>query len=166
MKTTIEEYTDKRAVMPLKCWDIFSQFSVSLPKSIIQDNRRDELNQLLFFAKKYNWENDLKTILKSNSYEALVLTDVSKNILWVNDGFTKMTGYSKEFARNKQPSFLQGKNSEKKRAVIRKKLSKHLPFKEIIVNYKKDGTPYNCEIHVIPLKTNKTTHYLALERAV
>ena len=40
------------------------------------------------------------------------------------------------------------------------------PFTDIVINYKKDKTPYRCEIKVFPLFTENTTHYIALEKAV
>lgn len=165
MKNPIEVYTDKRAVMPLLSWDIFSQFSLANSYTTAS-SKTNEIEKLSQFAFNFKWKNDIKSILETNNYEALVLTDASKKILWVNDGFTRMTGYSKDFAKNKQPVFLQGEASVEKRKVIRKKLAKDLPFKEVIINYKKDGSPYNCEVYIIPLKSNKTTHYLALERAI
>lgn len=165
MKSTIENYIEKRNVMPLLCWDIFTQYT--LTKNSKTTKKHQELAQLLYFASKYNWQNNVKQILSSNTYEALVLTNVSKEILWVNEGFTEMTGYSKEFAKHKRPDFLQGKStSSEQRLIIREKLQKDIPFKEVIINHRKDGTPYNCEIYVIPLKNNNITHYLALERAV
>lgn len=165
IKTIIDKYADKRAVMPLLCWDIFSQFNLKTSFSQFTE-RNEEIIQLSSFANKFNWENDIKSILKTNSYEALVLTDIHKKILWVSNGFTKMTGHSKEYAINKKPNFLQGKKSFEKRIAIRKKLAKKIPFKEVIVNYKRDGTAYDCEIYIIPLKTKEVTHFLALERAV
>lgn len=164
MKKSIEKHTEKRAVMPLLSWDIFSQFGLDFLHT--SSKKENEIKKLSALSLKYNWKIDIESILKENIYEALVLTDTSKKILWVNDGFTEMTGYSKDFAKNKRPTFLQGKKSEAKRQVIRKKLATELPFKEVIINYKKDGTSYDCEIYIIPLKTHKTTHYLALERAV
>ena len=116
-------------------------------------------------SKKYNWTNDFDTIFNNNTFEALVVTDVSRKILWVNSGFTKMTGYSKTFAINKTPSFLQGrKTSDATRNRIRQKLQKNNPFKEIIVNHKKDKSTYKCEVSIFPLKSDKTTHFLALEK--
>lgn len=163
-KTEIDKYIDNRAVMPLISWDMFTQLSSD--RLNLDAEKSLEIADLNRFASIYNWKNNIKSILVNNKYEALVLTDASKNILWVNNGFTKMTGYPKSYAKNKQPVFLQGEASQEKRMIIRKKLAKELPFKEIIINYKKDGTPYECELHIFPLKSEKTTHYLALERAV
>ncbi len=127
-----------------------------------------DLKTINFLAKKYNWKNNLKTILNTNNYESLVITDLSKKIVWVNDGFSKMTGYNKEFAINKTPSFLHGKETQDKtRKRIGAKLIKNKPFKDIIINYRKDNTPYKCELHIFPLfDDQKTTHFIALEREV
>jgi len=76
-----------------------------------------------------------------------------------------MTGYSKKFALNKTPNFLQGEATEtetKKR--IRTKLEHLKPFTEIIVNYRKDKTPYKCEVKIIPLYKDRVTHFLAIEK--
>ena len=78
-----------------------------------------------------------------------------------------MTGYSKKFAINKTPNFLQGENTlktTKKR--IRTKLELLKPFTEVITNYRKDKTPYKCEVKIIPLYKEKVTHFLAIERKV
>ncbi|TYP97537.1 PAS domain S-box-containing protein [Tenacibaculum adriaticum] len=165
MSNSIEEYIDKRVIMPLLSWDIFSQFSLN--KNDIYNLQDQEIKQLLYFSHKYKWDQNIQSILTKNSYEALVLTNNAKEIIWVNEGFTKMTGYSKEYVKHKTPSFLQGKDtSENKKTIIRKKINNNTPFKEVILNYKKDGTPYQCEIYIIPLKKENTTHYLALEKAI
>lgn len=81
-----------------------------------------------------------------------------------------MTGYEKEFALNKTPRFLQGeKTKESTRKRIKEKLLKGKPFKDVIINYRKDKTSYKCELHIIPLHNNETTkitHFLALEKEI
>jgi PAS domain S-box-containing protein len=127
-----------------------------------------DLLSLKSYAENKKWKHDVEPILLKHSFEALILTDINRKILWVNDGFSKMTGYSKNYAIDKSPSFLQGKNtSEKTKARIKKRLKADKPFKEIIINHRKDNTTYKCELHIFPLKEkNKTTHFLALERQI
>lgn len=142
--------------------DFYFQHFKKLSNAITVENDVLELTKM---AKKYEWQNNLNAILKNNSYEALVITDLSKKIIWVNTGFSKMTGYPKNFAINKTPEFLQGKETSlqtKKR--IREQLQLNLPFKEVVVNYKKDNSSYKCEVHIFPLFNKETTHFLALEK--
>ncbi len=150
--------------MPLMSWDIYME---NYGKMLVEATKKGELKQVASLAKKYNWQNDLDLAFSEHEYEALVITDINQNIIWVNEGFCTMTGYSQKFALNKTPNFLQGAQTSletKKR--IRKKIKQNIPFKEIIINYKKDKTPYTCEVNIIPLYNNKTTHFIAFERQV
>lgn len=149
---------------PLLSWDLSS---LGYFKKIEELQKEQDLKDLQRFAVKYNWQNQLDEIILNNDYEALVLTDLTRTILWVNDGFTEMTGYTKNSALHNTPSFLQTKETnESSRKNIRKKLQGQKPFKAVIVNRKKDNTLYKCELHIFPLIHDETTHYLALERQV
>ncbi|SNR16943.1 PAS domain-containing protein [Tenacibaculum jejuense] len=133
-----------------------------------ESSLKKDIFSLKHLAKKYTWENNVEHILSKNSFEALILTDINRNILWVNDGFSKMTGYPKNYAIRKTPSFLQGRStSAEVRERIKQKLQLGNPFKEVIINHKKDKTEYKCEIHIFPLKdNNQVTHFLALEKQI
>ena len=154
----------KAKIMPLISWDIFMD---SYNRRLIEVKKRIEMQQVFSYAKKFNWKNDLNLTFSENDYEALIVTDKNQNIIWVNDGFTSMTGYSKQFAINKTPEFLQGKEtSVNTKNRINKKILTDKPFKEIIVNYKKDKTSYLCEIKIIPLYNEGVTHFIAFEKKV
>ena len=130
-------------------------------------NRKRDINFIKEFSKKFQWNDNLDEIFKGVAFETIVLTNEKQEILWVNDGFKEMTGYTKTFALKKTPSFLQGKNTcAVTRKRIRNKILANEPFKEIVLNYKQDKTPYKCEINVFPLSHKNTTHYIALERAI
>lgn len=147
---------------PLMSWDISSPIFNLLGK------RSSDLESLNELGSQNNWEIDFKKEL-SVSYQTLVLTDLNQQILWVNEGFKDMTGYSPEFALGKKPTFLQGaKTSTFVKNRIREKLSKGERISETITNYKKNGSEYDCMISIIPLldSNKRITHYLALEREV
>lgn len=151
---------------PLLCWDIYAS---GLAKNAIEFNRQTELDILKSFKKKFKWQLDIDAVFQEKDFEALVLTDCSQSIKWVNKGFTKMTGYPVNFAIGKKPGFLQGaETSTKTKKNISANLKTGKPFKERIINYKKDGALYYCEIEIFPLKSNsnKTTHFLAFEKEV
>ena len=150
--------------MPLLSWDIYIQHYHKHLKQIEKESELEQVNEL---AEKFNWKNDMNTLINESEYEAIVVTDINQKIIWVNNGFTEMTGYSKKFAVNKRPSFLQGaRTSEKTKNIIRENIKKDISFKEVIINYKKDKTPYVCEVQIIPLYGEETTHYIALEKKV
>lgn len=149
---------------PLISWDLSG---LGYFDTLEELQREQDLSVLKRFASKYKWKNQLDQIILNNKYEALVLTDLTRNIIWVNEGFTEMTGYTKNSAVHNTPSFLQGaETTEESKNIIRKKLKGNKPFKAIIINKKKDNTLYKCELHIFPLIHNETTHYLALENQV
>jgi len=85
---------------------------------------------------------------------AVVLTDTDKTILWVNPHFFEMTGYRMEEVIGKKPSILQGKNTQMDVLMrIKKNLEakKPKPFKEEIINYRKNGEEYPCRVVVHPI---------------
>ncbi|MDR7132594.1 PAS domain S-box-containing protein [Algoriphagus sp. 4150] len=145
---------------PLMSWDI------SNPMSEIRAKKIEDLETLMGFSELHHWQVDLNKELTAG-YQALVLTDSDQQILWVNQGFHTMTGYTPEFALGKKPSFLQGANtSENAKRRIREGLAAGRNITEVVTNYRKDGEEYECRISIIPLihSTRGITHFLALER--
>lgn len=149
-------------LMPLHSWDIYNDYYARQLLFLKQKNAIESFKKI---AQKFDWKNDLDGVFQDKSFDALVLTNRNAKIEWVSEGFTQMTGYSSRFALDRTPRFLQGKDTDK--AVLQRfkhKLSRDEPFTEVLINYKKDQTPYKCEISIIPLINDQTTHYLALER--
>ncbi|MBV1909508.1 MAG: diguanylate cyclase [Kangiellaceae bacterium] len=90
-------------------------------------------------------------------------------IVYVNEAFAKLSGYSTDFAIGKSPKFLHGANTDiEARNRIRSALDNHLPIKETIYNYRADKTGYWVELNIFPLKdeTGVITHFAAIERDV
>lgn len=56
--------------------------------------------------------------------------------------------------------------NEVSRSKIREAIKNKHPFKEIVINYKKDGTFYKCEIEAYPKfdADNNLVNYIAYER--
>ena len=149
-------------LMPLRSWDIYNDY---YSRQLVIIRQQNSINTFKELAAKFEWTNDLDAIFKGKSFDALVVTNKKAKIEWVSEGFTEMTGYSSTYAINRTPHFLQGEETDPAALErIRYKLAKDEPFTEVLVNYKKDKSTYKCEINVIPLKTQNTTHYLALER--
>lgn len=125
-----------------------------------------ELKQITYLlGEEISQEN--QSLIKNENYDALVVTNLDHSILWVNDGFIEMTGYRKNYALQKKPSFLQGKETSKTiKKEIRKQLNAHHSFDGSIINYRKNGELYLCRIKILPhySSQNKLSHFIALEK--
>jgi PAS domain S-box-containing protein len=157
MKTTATTYS------PLLSFDIFLDH---YHKTIKQLKSKADIAQMKNHLPAIVTDS-IETRIHEEYYDAIVVTDIRQNIVWVSEGFYEMTGYSSRYAIGKQPSFLQGKDTqEATKKSIRINLDKDHSFTGSIINYKKNGEEYLCQLKLFPLKNkkNQVTHYLALER--
>ncbi|MDW8418720.1 MAG: PAS domain-containing protein [Chitinophagales bacterium] len=149
---------------PLLCADVISCYgAMAIPPHLYQD-----LTALKNLSVKYNWNCNFSFVLR-NDYEAIVVTDTLRQIIWVSRGFKKMTGYDPEYAIGKKPVFLQGpETSQAVIASIRQKLLRGEPFSEVIVNYRKDKSPYRCALRIYPIcdYEKRPVAFIALEKQV
>lgn len=115
----------------------------------------------------------LKGIITANKKQfsmvpdiAVILTDASRHIIWVNRDFTKITGYSLGDVAGKKPSLLQGPRSERTAIErIRQNLHDQISFKDEITNYRKNGEAYLCKLVVHPIFNgdNQLSNFIAFE---
>jgi PAS domain S-box-containing protein len=97
---------------------------------------------------------------------AVVLTDATRRIQWVNDDFTLMTGYTLAEVIGRKPSILQGKNTASADIErLREGLISQKPFKDSIINYTKENEEYCCQFVIHPIfdKNEELTHFIAFE---
>jgi PAS domain S-box-containing protein len=110
------------------------------------------------------------SMVAARTDNAVVITDRQGRIEWVNDGFTRVSGYSQEEVVGRTPgSVLQGPETDD-RVIrrIREKLQRGEGFKEEILNYAKDGRPYWIAIEVQPIRdeAGEIVQFMAIERDV
>lgn len=156
----------KAKLTPLKSYDFYHNHYF---KTLKEMKKSSDINSVRAFSKKEKLNNNVDAIFNNQDFEAIIITDLKQKIIWVNDGFSEMTGYSKKYAVNKTPHFLQGeKTSPSVKEKIRKELKKSNPVTEVLINYRKDNSLYKCKVKIIPLYNNekKITHFLALEKEV
>lgn len=98
---------------------------------------------------------------------AVILTDPNQKIIWVNEDFTSITGYSLGEAIGRIPGkILQGPKTEPAVvARIRKALQLKVPLKEQLVNYRKNGEEYVCKLVIHPVfnRNNELINFIAFE---
>jgi PAS domain S-box-containing protein len=101
--------------------------------------------------------------------EAEPLGEPGPRIIYVNQAFTDMTGYSAAEVMGKTPRLLQGPQSDYAALTrLGEALRKWEPGEVETINYKKNGEPFWIHFHVIPVadETGWYTHWIAIERDV
>jgi PAS domain S-box-containing protein len=111
----------------------------------------------------------------TNANDAVLVTEAQStdgggpNIVYVNEAFNKMTGYTVEEVMGKTPRILQGpKTNQTELLRIREALSKNETIEVEIVNYKKNGEEYWVNFTIVPVadKEGIITHFVAIQRDV
>ncbi len=111
-----------------------------------------------------------------NANDAVVITEAGSltapehpKIVYVNEAFSDITGYTSAEVIGKTPRILQGEKTDRRiLQEIKQSLSRYLPIKTEIINYGKDGREYWVELNIIPIADRKGsyTHFMAVERDI
>jgi len=111
-----------------------------------------------------------------NANDAIVITEAGSlsapdhpQIVYVNEAFSRITGYSSAEIIGQTPRILQGEKTDRRvLQEIKQSLSRWMPIKTEIVNYGKDGREYWIELNIIPIADHKGnyTHFVAVERDI
>lgn len=126
---------------------------------------------------KYNQAKNHVDLLESairNDYDSIIITELDlerpgPKVVYVNDGFTRMTGYTKEEIIGKTPRILQGRKTD--RAILerlKRRLIEGQAFFGHTINYRKDGTEFinQWDIHPLINADGEVTHWVSYQRDV
>ncbi len=150
--------------LPLTTWDLFAeQFKTTSEglSDIVQFKKLAETNK---WKTLISFKNE---ILDKN--HVIVVTDETLNIVHTSQNIHKMNGYTTEELVGKKPKLFQGELTCKETArKIGEAVQNKIPFEATILNYRKDGSTYNCWIKGAPIKDihGKIVNFIAFEREV
>ncbi|GGS11322.1 hypothetical protein GCM10008960_41630 [Deinococcus sedimenti] len=90
----------------------------------------------------------------------LLITDSARRILYVNEAFTRESGYRLEDVRGQTCAALQGPETNPVDIeVMRKALDRGEGFTRVVLNYRKDGQRMRYRVRVQPLYENGVLRY-------
>ncbi|MBL9185378.1 MAG: response regulator [Verrucomicrobiaceae bacterium] len=106
-------------------------------------------------------------LVAARTDNAVIVTDAQGCIEWVNEGFTRITGWQPEEVIGKKPgSFLQGPDTDPVTiAYMAKCLSELKSFRTEIQNYHRTGRKYWVALEVQPMhdESGKVVNFMAIE---
>lgn len=137
-------------------WSVIDDFfTTPISKKII----RVRVNNLLRIRRKsidLKKKNNLSHKAINSLDAGIVFTDPNKDdnpITFCNEGFEKMTGYSRDEVLGKNCRFLQKDDREQEELhKIRQAVTENRNEKVLLRNYRKDGTRFWNELSIAPIK--------------
>lgn len=149
--------------LPISSWEFYSSFFDKNCKA------SSDVSTLLNLAKRNSWvfsESVLEQELITKNH-TIVVTDAALRIVYASQNIWEMNRYHPNEVIGQQPKMFQGKKTCKASLkAISNAVKNKEPFEETILNYRKDGSTYNCWIHGQPIfnKAGEVVNFIAFER--
>lgn len=151
-------------------WFLVNAYMDEAPKLedsfiIVTFNDITESKHLFSYESILQNTQDIVIVTEANDIHA----PTGPKIIYVNDAFEKLTGYTAQEVIGETPRMLQGKNTDAETlARIRTALIEKKPIREKVLNHSKTGHPYWLDINIFPLtnRYGEVTHFAAIERDI
>lgn len=164
-KAAYKFYSKQRMMtLPVAGWDWFSKYFQKVC------NNSGDIVMLKNISKQNTWQNSFlfdQEITQKNN--VILVTDANLNIVHATKNIFEMNGYQPDEILGKKPKIFQGiKTCKKTSSRISAAINNQQPFEEVVLNYHKDGSTYNCWIKGAPIlnKKGKVVNFIAFEREV
>ena len=149
---------------------IFGVFSHQMQAVLANRKRSDKIEEQIL--KITRSENELRklSLIATKSKSGVIITDSYGRVEWVNDAFTKITGYLlQEVIGRKPKDFLQGKETtDDKRAELSAALAKKEDIEIVLVNRDKAGNPYHNQLEIVSVfdEAGKHINFIAIQKDI
>jgi len=113
--------------------------------------------------------SDLMRRALSTTTEGITISDCSlpdDPLIYVNEGFEKLTGYTAQEVLGKNCRFLQGTGADRTAAEeIRAAITDQRPCLVELLNHRKDGTPFWNRLSITPIRNlaGNVTHFIGVQ---
>lgn len=152
-------------ILPVLSWDFYAENLESIYKS------EEDMIALMSLGSLNSWNIDTEALderlkVKKN---VVIVTDTNLNIVFATKNIWEMNQYHPNEILGKKPKMFQGsKTSKSTLKIVSEAVKSNKPFEVTIVNYRKDGSTYNCWIQGQPIfdQKGKVVNFIAYEKEV
>ncbi|MEM8893400.1 MAG: PAS domain-containing protein [Bacteroidota bacterium] len=132
--------------------------------------KEKQLSEALAESERIRAEIENLSMVASRTDNAVIITDAHGQIQYVNEGFERITEYTRSEVIGKKPGdFLQGPDTNPEHVkAIRDGLNSKKAFKQEILNYSKTGRPYWLNISINPIfdEEGNVEKFIAIENDI
>ena len=149
---------------------IFGVFTQQLQAMLANRKRSEEITNQMEQIKASQQELRKLSLIATRTKSGVIIADNMGRIEWVNDAFTKISGYSLEEVVGQKPKdLLQGpKTDEATRQQLKDALWNKENIEVTVVNYDSEGREYFNQLEIISVfdEDGKHTNFIALQKDI
>lgn len=140
--------------------NIFSIFVHQMHSVIANKKKSQTIEEQIKQISKSQFELKKLSLIATKSKSGVIITDAFGKIEWINEAFTKISGYTLDEVMGLKPKdFLQGpENTAEEKQKLSVALSEKKDIEIVLVNRTKDGTPYYNQLEIIPVFDDYGNH--------
>ena len=149
---------------------IFGVFTQQLQAMLANRKRSEEITHQMEQIKASQQELRKLSLIATRTKSGVIIADNMGRIEWVNDAFTKISGYSLEDVVGQKPKdLLQGpKTDDATRQQLKDALWKKENIEVTVVNYDHEGREYYNQLEIISVfdEDGNHTNFIALQKDI
>jgi PAS domain S-box-containing protein len=149
---------------------IFNVFIQNVQTVYFNHQRNIEIQEQLKLIQRSSAELRKLSLIATKTKNGVIITDSWGRVEWVNEAFTKISGYSlSEIQGLKPKDFLQGNQTDdESRKILSDALWQKQDVETTVVNYDKSGNPYYNQLEIISVfdDNGKHVNFIALQKDI
>jgi PAS domain S-box-containing protein len=149
---------------------LFGVFTQQLQAMLANRKRSEAIGRQMEQIKASQIELRKLSLIATRTKSGVIITDNMGRIEWINDAFTKISGYALNEVIGKKPKdLLQGpKTDEVARQQLKEALWKKENIEVTIINYDHEGREYYNQLEIIAVFDEKGNHtnFIALQKDI
>ncbi len=116
--------------------------------------------------------NELRklSLIATKTKSGVIITDTYGKVEWVNEAFTKISGYTLQDTLGRKPKeFLQGPDTtEENKTKLSEALARKEDIEMVVINYTKDGKPYFNQLEIVSVFDEEGQHinFIAIQKDI